>query len=58
MESDKTTYRIIATYESNRLLWDPKNDDYHNKIKKNAIRVQLASDLECSGKFLNNNIIK
>ena len=56
MESDKTTYHIIATYESNRLLWDPKNDDYHNK--KNAIMVQLASDLECSGKFLNNNIIK
>ena len=56
MESEKTTNHIIDQFESNRLLWDPKNDDYHNKIKKNKIMVQLASDLECSGKFLNNNI--
>ena len=32
MKSDKTTYHIIATYKSNRLLWDPKYDDFQNKI--------------------------
>ena len=51
MESDNTTYYTIATYESNRLLWDPKNYHYHNKIENNPTMVQLTSDLECNGNF-------
>ena len=31
---------VISYYESNRLLWDPKNTDYNNGYKKyNIIKV-------------------
>lgn len=46
--SREQTFLLTEMYRSHPVLWDPRNDDYINKVKKKASawRMVVAKDTE------------
>lgn len=42
------TFKLIALYEHQPILWDKKHMDYRNREKKNKILSEIGLHFECS----------
>lgn len=55
--TNKSTIDLIELYKSQKVLWDPKHDEYYNKFSKNEAWDFIAKEMqmdaeECKRKMI------
>lgn len=50
--SDEKIVKLIALYEQNSLLYDVKDNNYHNRIKKKIALNEIATELGTTGLYV------
>jgi hypothetical protein len=46
---NKALQKLVELYESKEILWNVKNDDYHNKNKRQDALDKISREMGISG---------